>query len=283
MMKLYALKSSRFLMKRCLLKLAFTIAFLWTFSLHASDKIIRVRADSWCPYNCDPLSHVKQGSMIEILQKALEPAGYTIDYNIMPWEESLKAGRTGEIDAVVGLTMGDGAGFQLPAETLGVGITCFYGKKGGELERSGFRLTRIEQLHSQRIVVPSGYVFVDSLQKHLDTYKDDPKKILWVSSSWPLVDAYRAVFQGNADLFPENEAVIDNLMLSLGIRGGGQIVSWDAWRVRIFMWDSARNERMLRFWLISCPGRWRRCGRVENCPAFFPSMGRRTGIVGEKA
>lgn len=212
-------------MKRCLLKLAFTIALLWTFSLHASDKIIRVRADSWCPYNCDPLSHVKQGSMIEILQKALEPAGYTIDYNIMPWEESLKAGRTGEIDAVVGLTMGDGAGFQLPAETLGVGITCFYGKKGGELERSGFRLTRIEQLHSQRIVVPSGYVFVDSLQKHLDTYKDDPKKILWVSSSWPLVDAYRAVFQGNADLFPENEAVIDNLMLSLGIRGGGQIVS----------------------------------------------------------
>jgi polar amino acid transport system substrate-binding protein len=224
-MILYAPNPRGFLMNRCLYKLAFSIAFLWTFSLHANDKSIRVRADTWCPYNCDPLSHIKQGSMIEILRHALEPAGYTIDYDVMPWEESLNAGRKGDIDAVVGLTMADGGGFQLPSEPQGIGITCFYGKKGGPLDRAGFRLSRIEQLLSQRIVVPSGYLFVESLQKHLDTYKDDSKKILWVSSSWPLVDAYRAVFSGEADLFPENEAVINNLMISLGIRGGGQIVS----------------------------------------------------------
>lgn len=212
-------------MKRCLPKLAFSIAFLWTFSLHANDKRIRVRADTWCPYNCDPFSHIKQGSMIEILQQALEPAGYTIDYDVMPWEESLEAGRKGDIDAVVGLTMADGVGFQLPSEPQGIGITCFYGKKGGPLESSGFQLSRIEQLLSQRIVVPSGYLFVESLQKHLDAYKHDSNRILWVTSSWPLVDAYRAVFSGEADLFPENQAVINNLMTSLGIRGGGQIVS----------------------------------------------------------
>jgi polar amino acid transport system substrate-binding protein len=194
-------------------------------SLRADDKLIRVRADIWSPYNCDPLSSLRKGSMIDILKLALEPAGYKVHYDVMSWEESLQAGRDGEIEAVVGLNAADSEGFVRPAELQGAGVTCFYGKKDGVLDKAGIEIKTMDQLKTLRLIVPQGYTFSPLLQEYVDKNKDDSKKAIWVESSWPLIDIYKAVLKGQAEMFPENESVLNSLLKSLGIRGGGQVKS----------------------------------------------------------
>ena len=66
-----------------------------------------IRADSWCPYNCEP-SDNHSGYMIEIIELAAKSAGHKVDYKIVPWSRALVDVRLGQINGVVGASDGDG-------------------------------------------------------------------------------------------------------------------------------------------------------------------------------
>lgn len=74
------------------------------------ERRISLRADSWCPYNCDPKSD-RQGYMVDIVRAVFEPLGYTVDYNILPWSRALNETRSGQHDAVLGAGRDDAKDF----------------------------------------------------------------------------------------------------------------------------------------------------------------------------
>lgn len=66
-------------------------------------KIIRVAADPWCPYNCEP-EQERQGLMIDIAVAALKRSGYTLDYQIINWARAKKMVIHGQLDGIVGMS-----------------------------------------------------------------------------------------------------------------------------------------------------------------------------------
>ena len=61
----------------------FTV-FLVMFGSNVWADVITLRADEWCPYNCQPKSQ-NPGFIIEIAETVFKKAGHTIDYQVMPW------------------------------------------------------------------------------------------------------------------------------------------------------------------------------------------------------
>src|ERR1700710_2918399 len=66
----------------------------------ADAPVLRLRADSWMPFNGDPAAG-QPGYVIEFLREIFEPQGIKIDYQVMPWTDALKAAAAGEIDGVI--------------------------------------------------------------------------------------------------------------------------------------------------------------------------------------
>jgi polar amino acid transport system substrate-binding protein len=62
---------------------------------------INLRADNWCPYNCDARSD-KPGLIVDIARAIMEPAGHIVNYQIMPWSRALTEVRKGRIQGVIG-------------------------------------------------------------------------------------------------------------------------------------------------------------------------------------
>lgn len=96
---------------------------LFTFPLFAD--VISLRADNWCPYNCDPNSS-SPGYMIEIAKTVFEKAGHSVDYQIMPWTRTLAEVRKGTINGAIGASMDGDKDLIYGEEVLGMGLYSFF-------------------------------------------------------------------------------------------------------------------------------------------------------------
>lgn len=75
-------------------------------------------ADEWCPYNCAPDSD-RQGYLIEIARRALEPAGITVEYQTIPWKRAVAEVKVGTFNGAVGAIPGDYPTAVFPKEPMG--------------------------------------------------------------------------------------------------------------------------------------------------------------------
>ena len=93
----------------------------------ASDaNVLRIRADSWMPFNGDPASE-KPGYVVEVLREIFGPLGIKVDYQIMPWASALKAAEAGEIDGVIGANKKEAVNLVTGTESIAepkVSIKC---------------------------------------------------------------------------------------------------------------------------------------------------------------
>ncbi len=92
------------------------------------SRIIKIRGDVWCPYNCAPESTERPGYMIEVFKKIFEARGYLVDYQLLNWSRSVKEAREGQWDAIVGAAKSDAPDFIYSKNALGVNETCFFTK-----------------------------------------------------------------------------------------------------------------------------------------------------------
>ncbi|MBK8157359.1 MAG: transporter substrate-binding domain-containing protein [Rhodospirillaceae bacterium] len=111
---------------------------------------VRLRADYWCPYNCDP-GEKYPGYMIEIAQRAMARLGIVVDYQLMPWDRAMSEVRDGRIDGAVGATALEADGLIL-SDPLGMDADCFF-----VTPQSRWRYDGIESLHGVLIGAASGY------------------------------------------------------------------------------------------------------------------------------
>jgi polar amino acid transport system substrate-binding protein len=74
---------------------------------------ITLVADEWCPYNCAP-GDAKPGFLIEIARRIFEPAGFGVDYKIVPWARAIRDARAGRYTAIVGAIRSEAPDFVFP-------------------------------------------------------------------------------------------------------------------------------------------------------------------------
>jgi polar amino acid transport system substrate-binding protein len=149
-------------MNRALL-LLFSIYTMPVSSALAAETI-SLRADYWYPMNGDPSSD-HPGYMIEIAKAILEPSGYAVDYETMPWKRALEEVRAGNVHCAVGAYQEDAPDFIFPNEEMGIDETHFY-----TTQESSWNFSGIESLQHVQLGYVGGYGYGDPL----DSYLKDP-------------------------------------------------------------------------------------------------------------
>ena len=82
-------------------KALFTVALNCLFLSSAMADVIKLRADSWMPFNGDPGS-ANPGYIIEVATKVFATAGHQVEYKTLNWARTCKDVASGKIDGAVG-------------------------------------------------------------------------------------------------------------------------------------------------------------------------------------
>lgn len=160
-----------------------------------------IRADPWCPYNCEPRS-AQPGFMIEIIEQAAKAAGHTVDYAIMPWSRALPEARAGKISGVVGIAAQDREGLLITGR-LGVDTACFFVKRGFPLKYTS--LTDLVQVSSLGVI--QDYTYFDGF---MQWQKTNAAKMQYVSGDHALVLNAKKLVTNRIQAFVDNINVVDH-------------------------------------------------------------------------
>lgn len=177
----------------------------------ADAKELSLRADAWCPYNCEPGK--TPGYLVEIAGAAMVEAGHTLDYRLMPWSEALRQVEAGRFTAAVGASAEEAPALVFPKESLGTTQTILVTVKGRAVKATG-----LKTLDGLRIGYGADYFYEDSVNAYLDTHKGEPRMVA-VSGDNLTEDLVRLLLDGKVDAIIEDVNVIDYLTETNGYQG----------------------------------------------------------------
>lgn len=132
---------------------------------------ITIRADVWCPYNCEP-SAKKPGYGIEIVKAIFENAGHHIDYGNLNWANSIERTRNGEFTAIIGATRNDAPDFVFPNATIGMSSITYAVR-----ENDPSIIHSVDDLGSKLLGVIDAYSYNPVVDAYIAKFKSDAKKI----------------------------------------------------------------------------------------------------------
>lgn len=127
----------------------------------ASGDTIRLVADPWCPYNCEPGTE-RVGFMVEIARRVFQAAGHQVEYHQRPWVRALQETRDGEFHGVIGATRLEAPDFIFPDLAQGQMANAFW-----TLAESSWQYHEASSLEGQHLAVIAGYSYGDTIENML--------------------------------------------------------------------------------------------------------------------
>jgi polar amino acid transport system substrate-binding protein len=156
---------------------------------------LRLRADTWMPYNGDPKSETP-GYVVELLKIIFEPRGITVDYQNMPWADALKASNSCEIDGVIGASRIEGAKMIIPEECIAVTKIGLFVLKG-----NAWRYQTVESFNEVRLGAIDAYDYWEVLDGYIQ--KHSAPRVTIFKGDTPLKDGIAKLRAGEIDIMPE--------------------------------------------------------------------------------
>lgn len=169
----------------------------------SAQTTITLRADVWCPYNCEPASD-RPGYMVEIAKAAFEARGMRVDYRTLPWTRTLSEVREGRLDGAIGATQGsqESRGLVFGKETLGLSVNVFAVRRGTPPIRS------LQDLATRSLVAIADYSYDDAIDAHIAANKARGDRVTLLSGDDVTKRLIRLVIGGRADALVENRYVL---------------------------------------------------------------------------
>jgi polar amino acid transport system substrate-binding protein len=168
----------------------------------ARAETLTLVADAWCPYNCTP-GDEKPGFLIEIAKRVFEPAGFQIDYKVMPWARAIRDTRAGRYSAIVGAIRSEAPDFLYPEDTGFVAGTQSYVKAG-----SPWRYGGETSLADVTLGVILDYSYGDAIDAYLGRHRDDPRRVQLSTGEDALEKNVAKLLQGRVSVLLEDPAVM---------------------------------------------------------------------------
>lgn len=165
----------------------------------ADTRPVRLAADPWCPYTCDPQIGFR-GLLTDIATEVLEGMGKEAKYVILPWERAITESRAGKYEAVLGAAKGDAQGFIYPASPLAYQKSCFYGARGAR-----FRYDGVASLKGKRLGVVAGYKYGEPLDAFVAA---NPAGIVTVEGVNTSQKLFGLLKEKKIDVLVEDESVV---------------------------------------------------------------------------
>lgn len=183
------------------------ILFKSTFVYPKNKEIITIRADEWCPYNCNP-NEGRLGFMVEAVKEIFKKKNIEIDYNVINWARAIKETERGKFDAIIGATKNDAPNFIFPNEMLGKSRNCFY-----TLTNSTWKFKGVKSLEKVQLGVVKDYSYFEDLDNYLKDEKNKGK----IDESFgedAIIRMINKLFLNRMDTFVENELVVQYILHS---------------------------------------------------------------------
>jgi len=164
----------------------------------SSADTLSLRADIWCPYNCEAGSE-KPGYMIEIAQEIAKIYGHTIDYQQPSWARALAETRNGKFVGVIGAAKADADGFIFPDQPFGVSTLAYITQKNFDFSYNG-----IASIEGKSIAVIQDYTYYDELNDYIEKNSSDIKKVQVAAGDNALENNLRKLEEGRVDIVIED-------------------------------------------------------------------------------
>jgi polar amino acid transport system substrate-binding protein len=184
----------------------------------AQQGSLRIRADVWCPYNCEPTAE-RPGFMIEITQRVLAGQGVTLDYQSMPWARALVEAAAGGIDGVVGASLTDARTLVPSSRPLGRSETVLIVRKG-----EGFGYAGADSLGARRLGVIVDYSYGKEIDAWLEKHKADRNLVQPTSGDDALPTNLRKLLGKRIDVVVEDRAVVERVARAMNLADAIEIV-----------------------------------------------------------
>lgn len=171
-------------------------------STAAAKEMITLRADTWCPYNCDPTSKTP-GYVIEIAKEVFAKVGIDVEYKTLNWARAISDSRKGDYVGIVGATHSDAPDFVFPEETEGPNQNCFY-----TAPKSQWRYAGVSSLEKVKLGIIRDYAYSDEVDSYIKEHVKNSKSIEVVSGDNPLEMNLKKLAAGRIDATIENRFVM---------------------------------------------------------------------------
>lgn len=137
------------------------------FSVCVSAEEILLRADDWCPYNCEPTGE-KQGFMVDIANEIFAKAGHSIDYQLRPWTRAVREAQDGKIHGIIGAVPNEVPDFIFPEQELAESTMVFWVNA-----ENPWRYTALDSLKGIRIAVIDQYSYGETLDAYIKAHREE--------------------------------------------------------------------------------------------------------------
>lgn len=184
-------------MKKIFLLVLFSIFF----TAFAYAETITLRADIWCPYNCDTESD-HPGFMVEIAKYAFKEAGFSVDYQLMNWARAIEETRRGNYDGIIGAYTTDAPDFIFPPNEQGQAVDIFYTPAA-----SAWRYESISSLSGISVGIIMGYSYGDILDDYI---QKNPDQFIVIHGNDAFERNIGMLFLGRTTAFIANQFVMNN-------------------------------------------------------------------------
>lgn len=171
---------------------------------------ITIRADSWCPMNCEPGS-AEPGYMIEFAREIAEMNGHSVDYQTLPWRRALEMVRGGEFDCVVGAYIEDAPDFRFPDSHWGLDQTAVYTSADSDFTYEG-----LESFKGKKVGVIGGYAYSEAFDAFA---QENPSIVQGINVDKALENNIKKVLAGRVTATVESPAVMGHTLKAMGLQG----------------------------------------------------------------
>lgn len=164
--------------------------------------VITLRADEWCPYNCQPNSN-EPGFMVEIAEVIFKKAGHTVEYDIMPWSRAIEDARQGKINGIIAAGKDDAPDFIFPEIEQAKMYGAFYVKKGDSWQYKG-----LDSLKVKVLGVIKDYTYIPEIDKYINDNQKNRKLIQVASGDTALDSSIKKLLAGRIGVVIEDSNVM---------------------------------------------------------------------------
>lgn len=172
---------------------------------------ISIRADEWCPYNCEE-GAADPGYMIEVANAIFGKAGHTVEYKTMPWARAIEDTRKGTFTAIVGAAVGDAEDFIFPQTVFGQSANGFCVRKGDSFKYGG-----VESFKGKVLGVIRDYAYdEDVIDEYIEKNKDNPKLVQVASGDDALDINLKKLTKGRVDVIIDDYSVLRRTIKEMG-------------------------------------------------------------------
>ncbi len=192
-------------------RLTCSIAFIVIAATAPSAETIVLRADPWCPYNCEPGSD-RPGYMVELATEAFAFFGHRVVYETVSWARGLKQAAAGEIDGVIGAVPEEAPGFVF-GPPLGTYSELLVFRAG-----EGHVVEEPSDLEGLRIGAINGYEHSEIVMDYIDGHRNDRSVVQFASGDEALRTNLQKLLAGRIDVVAESMAVVEYMTGQMGIR-----------------------------------------------------------------